>query len=135
MSNLSAFLHPELTEQKSIIISTRFKNENGETEAFIIKPLTQEENDALIKKCTVVRRDRTGADKRIFDSTRYTHEVVCEGTVFPDFHSKEMCDRWGVADPIMVAPKMMLAGEFQKLADEIAVLSGIGTDAEEEAKN
>lgn len=136
MSKLSAFLHPvAVQEEKEIVISNRFQDEKGEPVPFKIRSLTQEENEALVKAATTSYRDRTGATATKFDRFKYTRSLVVEGTVEPDFRSKEICDAYGVMDPIQVPGKMLYAGEFQRLADAIAELSGIGDDVEEEVKN
>lgn len=134
MGNLSAFLHPEQVSEREVIISNRFK-ENGKVVAFKIKPITQEENNALVKKCTITYKDRSGKEVSKLDSGRYSNALIVAGTVYPDFSDKELCDAYGVIDPLLVAPKMLLAGEFQKLADAIADISGINDSVEEEAKN
>lgn len=134
-SKLSAFLHPEAAQEQEIMVSTRFKDEDGNPIPFKIRAITQEENDALVKKCTKVTRDRSGVERHTLDSNAYSHAIVAAGTVFPDFNSKEICDAWGVIDPLLVAPKMLYAGEYNKLADAIATLSGMGDEIEEEAKN
>ena len=136
MSKLSAFLHPvTTTEEKEIIISKRFQDEKGNPIPFKIRSLTQEENDALVKAATTTYRDRTGSMVNKFDRFKYSHSMVIAGTVEPDFRSKELCDGMGVLDPEIAVTKMLLVGEYQKLADAIAELSGIEDDAEEAAKN
>lgn len=135
MSKLSAFLHPAVAEDKEIIISDRFRDEEGKVVPFKIKALTQEEVDAITKSCTTVKRDRSGKESRSFDSARFTKALVVAGTVEPDFRAKEICDAYSVLDPLMVPGKMLLAGEYAKLGDAIAELSGINDDVEEEAKN
>ena len=50
MGTLSAFLHPEVPENKEIVISKRFKDENGNVVPFVIRPLSEEETSALRKK-------------------------------------------------------------------------------------
>lgn len=136
MSNLSAFLHPEIIPEKEIKISDRFK-ENGEVVLFKIRPLSQEEADAITKKCTIHVKDRSGSDKKTLDTTKYMRSLVVAGTVYPDFTDKELCDAYGVVDPLMVPVKMLYTGEFNKLGNAIAELSGINDDEEaiEEAKN
>ena len=53
MSNLSAFLKPAApVEQENIVISKRFRNEDGSIAPFIIRPISQEENDRLIRQAT-----------------------------------------------------------------------------------
>ena len=51
MSSLNAFLHPEQTENREVFVSDRFK-ENGKPVPFVIRPITQQENEGLIKKET-----------------------------------------------------------------------------------
>lgn len=134
MSNLYAFLHPEMPEQKEVVFS-RFKDENGKVVPFLIRPLTTEENNALMKKCKV--KEKSG--KTSTDTARYQLEVVVAGTVRPDFTDSELCEGWGVVDPTMVVGKMLFSGEYARLAEEIIKLSGFDEDsadeAEEEAKN
>lgn len=149
MNKLFDFLNPEaFQEEQEVIISKRFikrdekgnpiLDEKGHTvpKAFKIRAISQEENDALVKAATTTYRDRTGAKATNFDKFKYSHSLVVAGTVEPDFRTKEMCDHFGVLDPELVPTKMLYAGEYQRLADAIAALSGIGDDdLEEEAKN
>lgn len=148
MSKLSDFLNPVVEQQeKEVIISSRFvkRDENGEVilddkgkpvlRPFVIRALTQEENDRLSRAATITYRDRTGGKTSQFDRYKYSHSLVVAGTVDPDFRSSELCAHFGVIDPEMAVTKMLLAGEYQKLADAIAELSGITDDLEEEAKN
>ena len=44
MSSLNAFLHPIQAENKEVVVSQRFV-ENGKVMPFVIRPLTQEENE------------------------------------------------------------------------------------------
>lgn len=137
MTDLYAFLHPEVPEQREVVLS-RFKKQDGSVDAFIIKPLTAEENDALIKRYTVTTKDR-GGDKRHIDRTRYMRALIVAATVHPDFKDAQLCEAYGVVDPLLVVGKMLLAGEQYKLAEEILILSGLDEETaeaeEEEAKN
>lgn len=148
MSKLYDFLHPVAEkEEKEVIISKRFvkrdddgnviKGENGKTilKPFRIRALSQEENEALAKSATRTYKDRNGQSVRDFDKIRYTRSLVVAATVEPDFRSSEMCQAFGTLDPLEVPGKMLYSGEFQKLSDAIAELSGIGEDLEESAKN
>ena len=49
MASLSAFLHPEMAENKEVVVSSRFK-EGGKVVPFVIRPITQKENEELLKK-------------------------------------------------------------------------------------
>ena len=134
MSKLSAFLHPvTVQEEKEILISQRFQDEKGAPVPFKIRALTQEENDQIIKQAT--RQIRVnGQPLESLDTADYNRRVVVAGTVEPDFRAKEMCDAYGVLDPLLVPGKMLLAGEFSKLNREIAALSGFNS-VEEDLKN
>ena len=134
MSTLSAFLHPMQPEPKEAIISERFVGEDGKPVPFKIRPLTQEENDALVKRA---KRTRTvnGMAQEYIDSSALSRSIVVAATVEPNFADKELCDAYGVLDPAMVPGKMLLSGEYAKLVQEINDLSGFNSPVEEEAKN
>lgn len=139
MGKLSAFLHPVIApSEKEVFISDRFQ-EDGKPILFKIRPLTQAQNEALVKAATVTRRGRGGDMVREVDRVKYSRSIVVEGTVYPNFRDPELCEGLGVMDPLAVAPAMLLTGEYQRLADAIAELSGIGDqqveEAAEEAKN
>ena len=137
MSKLYAFLHPELPEEKEVLISERFKDEDGKPVLFKIRAITGEENDALIKKCTVQKKSKN--DFRKFDAQKYNRALVVAATVYPDFRDAELCQAYGVLDPEALVGKMLLVGEYQMLSEEVLLLSGLddesAEDAIEEAKN
>lgn len=134
MSKLSAFLHP-VTEgiEKEIVISKRFVDEKGNPVPFKIRAVTQEENDAIIKKATR-RIKENGQTVERLDNTDFSRRMVVAATVEPDFSAKEMCDRYGVLDPLLVPGKMLLSGEYGRLLREITSLSGFD-GIEDEVKN
>ena len=133
MSGLSAFLHPVMPEEQEVIISDRFQ-EDGKPVAFRIRPLTQAENDAIIKQSTKVTVVKGQRQKQL-DTVEYSRRIVVAATVIPDFKNSELCASCGTLDPLEVPGKLLLAGEYQRLADAIAELSGIGDDLEAEVKN
>ena len=138
MNRLSAFLHPAVAQETAeVVISKRFLDEEGKPVPFKIRSLTQEQNDALIKLATRAVKDRSGRSQEKLDSIDYTRRLIVAATVEPDFSSKELCDAYGVMDPLMVPGRMLLAGEYRTLSDKIMELSGFDDagDVEAEAKN
>lgn len=135
MSTLHAFLHPETPENEKIVISDRFKDENGEVVPFEIRAITEGEADAIRKQATRTVKNRTGAMETSMDAAKLTRLMVISGTVTPDFRAKELCDAYGVLDPEQALGKMLLAGEYAKLSEAILTLSGMGDNIEDEAKN
>lgn len=134
MSKLSAFLNPVTSgEEKEIVISNRFLDENGAPVPFKIRALSQEETDAITKKATR-RMKVNGQTTDMLDSVDFSHRMVVAATVEPDFTSKEICDHFGVMDPLLVPGKMLFSGEYSKLMQEISALSGFN-DLEAEVKN
>ena len=139
MSNkLNAFLNPELPEEKEVFISSRFKGEDGKPVLFRIKPLTQEENSRLQKRATRKVTSKQGNTEE-FDRNLYSKILVVAATVYPDFHDAELCAAYKTNIPEEVPSKMLLAGEFSKLVEEIGSLSGFDEEAAaeigEQAKN
>ena len=134
MSKLSVFLHPVSTqEEKEVIISNRFLDEDGAIVPFRIRSLTQEENDAITRKSTR-RIKENGQSTDWFDSVDFCRRLVVAATVEPDFSSRELCEGFGVMDPLLVPGKMLFSGEYSKLLQAIKELSGF-ENLEDEAKN
>ena len=135
MSALSAFLHPAVTrEEKEVIISKRFLGEDGKPVPFKIRSMTQEENAAIIKAATRQKKV-DGQWQDSIDANELSARTVVEATIFPDFRSAELCERYGTKDPVQVPGKMLLAGEFSRLIDAVSKLSGFDKSLDEEAKN
>lgn len=136
MSNLSAFLHPvTVQEEKEIVISRRFLDEDGSPAKFKIRSITQDEADALLKQSTRTVKKRDGSLERTVDDQDFNRRLIVAATLVPDFRSTELCDAYGVMDPLMVPGKMLFSGEFSNLLREILDLSGLGGSVEGEAKN
>lgn len=135
MSNLNAFLNPAAPVGKQeVVISKRFLAEDGSPAPFVIRPISQEENDKLIRQST--RRVKVnGQLVEQLDSTEYGRRVVVAATVEPNFASEEMCRAYGTMDPLEVPGKMLLVGEYGKLSRAVMELSGMEDDQEEQAKN
>ena len=133
-NNLAAFLHPVQVEEQEIVISNRFKNEDGAPAAFRIRAITQAKNDELI--CLSTRRsDVKGKTVETLDKVEYGRRLVVAATVWPDFRKEELCEAYGTMDPLEVPGKMLLTGEYDRLSRAILELSGLGDDLEEGAKN
>lgn len=136
MSNLSAFLHPvTMQEEKEVVISKRFLDEDGKPAKFKIRSVTQNEADALLKQSTRTVKKRDGSMEQTVDNQDFNRRLIVAATVMPDFRAKELCDAYGVLDPLLVPGKMLFSGEFNRLLGEIIDLSDLGTSLEDEAKN
>ena len=134
MSDLYAFLHSdEVSEEKEVIISDRFKDENGKIVPFKIRSLSQEEVENLAQKSRKIRRIN-GKRMESVDDLELSRRIVVAGTVFPDFSNTELCNKYGTLDPLVVAVRMLKSGEFKALASQISNLSGYD-DLVEEVKN
>lgn len=139
MSNkLHAFLNPEMPQEKEIFVSDRFKDEDGKTVLFRVRPISQEENAKLQKAAKRMVTTKQGTTEEL-DTAKYTKLLILAGTAFPDFRDNELCEAYGTKIPEEVPGKMLLAGEYHILSEAISDLSGFNAAAQkeigEEAKN
>lgn len=136
MSKLSAFLHPSTTQvEREVIVSDRFLDEGGKPVPFKIRAVTQAENEAITKQATRRVRENGQMVDRL-DSVDFTRRMLVTAVVEPDFSNTEMCQAYGVLDPLLVPGRMLLAGESSKLMREIMDLSGFNdANIEDTAKN
>ncbi|MCI6691444.1 MAG: phage portal protein [Clostridium sp.] len=134
MSSLSAFLNPIKVENKKVVVSNRFLDENREPVPFEIKPINQDENKRLINKHT--KRDKKGLE--IFNRGEYLAELTASAVVFPDLNNAELQKAYNCLGAASLIQKMLLVGEFAELANQVQLLSGLDEDINsdiEEVKN
>ena len=132
MSSLKAFLNPVQVENQEIVISNRFMEE-GKPVPFIIRPITQKENEQLIKKYT--KKDKKGTET--FNRTEYVQALTASAVVFPNLSDVKLQDKYGLGETETLK-NMLLVGEYATLAQAVQSLSGLDTDVNEdieEAKN
>lgn len=133
MSSLNAFLHPVQAENREVIVSNRFQ-ENGKPVPFVIRPITQQENEEFIRKHT--KRDKKGNE--VFDRINYNRELTATAVVEPDLNNADLQKRWGTLGAPKTLAKMLYVGEFATLMQAALELSGLDEDINEdieEAKN
>lgn len=109
-----------MEKTEDVIISDRFKDQNGNVVPFKIRALTQAENEAILRKSK--RPNHKG--ELILDSIEYGRRLVVAATIFPPFESEEMCEKYGTKKATEIPSKMLLSGEYNKLTDAISQLSG-----------
>lgn len=138
MSNLQAFMTPNTEETREVIVSDRFKDKDGKVVPFVIKSLSQAENEEIKKKTSipVVKSGVVIGDK--LDSEKYGRELVLASVKTPNFRDSEICKFYATMDPLEVPGKMLRVGEYSKLVKAINDLNGLNDNLEvleEEAKN
>jgi hypothetical protein len=137
MSALKAFLQPVMAGvTREVIVSNRFKDEEGKAVPFVIKAITQKDNEKLARmsRKTV---SVNGSPVEKLDNLLYTKRLVLACVQEPDFSNQEMCKYYGTEDPLDVPSQMLSIGEYNRLSEAILELNGM-KDAEdklEEAKN
>lgn len=132
MSSLKAFLNPVQVDNKEVVVSGRFMEE-GKVIPFVIRPITQKENEQLIKRYT--RKDKKGNET--FNRTEYVQALTASAVVFPNLSDAKLQDKYGLGETETLK-NMLLVGEYATLAQEVQSLSGLDTDINEdmeEAKN
>lgn len=125
MSNLSAFLHPTYTEETTeVVISDRFKDENGEPVKFKIKTLTQEQCNQIAKR-SYVDVMINGKKQRELDRILYLNRCLVEAVVYPNFRDHDLCVAYGTEDPVLLPQKMLLTREYERLGNAFMKLNGL----------
>ncbi|KAA8371102.1 phage portal protein [Leuconostoc carnosum] len=132
--NVTDFLKENVeatVEEKSVKID-RFPT------PFVIKTITEEENAALRKRATLKLRGKNGQVQTETDGDKYAGLLVVASTIVPNFADAALQENYGTATAADTARKMLRAGEFAKLAQEVTEFNGFNDDVNdlaEEAKN
>lgn len=137
MSALKAFLQPPVTGvTKEVILSDRFKDDEGKPVPFVIKAITQKENEKLARMSRKIS-NVNGKPVEGLDNLLYTKRLVLACVQAPDFSDQEMCKYYGTEDPLDVPSQMLSVGEYNRLSNAILELNDMKDPEEklEEAKN
>ena len=133
MSSLNAFLNQLQTENREVVVSERFQ-EDGKPVPFVIRPITQQENEEIIRKHT--KKDKKGNE--VFDRVNYNRELTAAAVVEPDLNNADLQAAYGTLGAPRTLTKMLYVGEFGTLMEAAMELSGLDKNINEdieEAKN
>ena len=141
MSNLSAFLRPNVTqiENHKYIASPRFMGENGKPLEWEIRCIDADEYARIRGACIrqVPVTGKKGQYTQQLDTYTFQAKVCARCTVFPPLDNAELQNSWGVAKPEELLGKLLIGGEFDDYVTEVFQLNGFKTENElvDEAKN
>ncbi|WP_203638886.1 phage tail assembly chaperone [Levilactobacillus wangkuiensis] len=111
----------------------------GFSAPFVIREITNEENERLQKSVTKVTKTRSGQVVQNMDQDEYAKDLLLTSVVQPDLDSEDLQKFYGtLADPYGTLKKMLSIGEFTALVQEVNKLSGADEaldDKMEAAKN
>ncbi len=123
MSNLSYFLagNVEKRENKKIVVSDRFKDENGKVVPWVIRPVSAEEDDLIRKQCTkrvpvVGKKNQFTQD---FDANKYLAKLAATAVVYPDLNNAELQNSYKAMGAEQLVKLMLYKDEFDKLSEEL----------------
>lgn len=116
--SLRAFLYPTKPENVEIVISERFKDEDGNPVKWELRPLSLGEAQALADECQ--KTDAKG--NKQFDVKAYNRKLVAKSVVFPDLKDAELQSQYAVLGEDALLNTMLTYGEYLRLfakVDEI----------------
>lgn len=141
MSKFSAFMAQNVAkfENKKVVVSNRFKDENGKPIEWEIRAISSEESDDITRRAMVQVpvAGRRGSYTREMDQVKYTGMLLAASVVFPALDDAELQDSYGAKTPEELLKRMLYPAEETKLAEEVMSFSNIQNLGElaEEAKN
>lgn len=133
MGKINYFLKEkkEIVENKKVVVSKGFKDENGEPIAWEIRQISQAESDQLKEDCTIRTKKKGARDiTENFQSAKFTNALITSAVVYPDLKDPDTLKSYGLLKISDLLPKMLTVGEYSDLAE--AVLEHNGLDADEE---
>lgn len=111
----------------------------GFSAPFVIREITNEENERLQKSVTKVTKTRSGQVVQNMDQDEYAKDLLLTSVVQPDLDSEDLQKFYGtLANPYGTLKKMLSIGEFTALVQEVNKMSGADEaldDKTEAAKN
>lgn len=138
--SLSAFLaqNAKQVDNRKIVVSPRFVDENGKPMEWEITCITAHENQKIRKdSIRNVPTGKRGQYTQDFDASLYQAKLATRSVVFPDLNDKELQDSYEAMSAEQLVSVMLAPGEFDNLILCITDLCGfsVADEAVDEAKN
>lgn len=127
---LQQFLNQNTVEGicKEVIVSDRFRDDDGELFKFKIKAMTQSVFEDIKKRAAF--EFKNGIDEDFLNCL-----IVIENTVEPSFKDSESLSVLGCSSSKQYLNRVLLSGEISFLAEEIIKLSGFDRGIDELAED
>ncbi|MFD1885897.1 phage tail assembly chaperone [Paenibacillus wenxiniae] len=140
MSELSLFFAQNVASDvtEDFIVSTRFKNADGEPVAWKLRSMTEDENQECRKAATRKVKGKNGVYTPEIEPNDYMAKLMSASVVYPDLKNAELQKSYGVMGAESLLRKMLLPGEFAALGERVQELNGFNRDMNElvtEVKN
>lgn len=132
--SLRAFLYPTKPANVEIVISERFKDEDGNSVKWELRPLSLGEAQALADESYVL--DAKG--NKQFDLKAYNRKMVAKSVVFPNLKDAELQAHYNVLGEVELLNVMLTYSEYERLfvkADKLNSAKEDINDLVKEAKN
>ncbi|MGG1555002.1 phage tail assembly chaperone [Paenibacillus ferrarius] len=140
MSDLSVFFASNVATEtaEEVIVSDRFKDKEGNPVPWVVRSLTEEENDVIRKSATKRSKGKGGQQVTETDQTEYLSKLAVASVKFPNLKDAELQKSYGVLGAESLIRKMLLAGEYANLLLKVQEINGFDKDMNDlvdEAKN
>ena len=140
--DLSAFLaeNAQPVEKVEYIVSTRFRDAEGNPVPWTVRTISSEEDERLRKACR--RRVPVPGKKNQYttetDYDQYLGKLLVACTVEPNLNAAELQDSYHVMGAENLLKAMLTAGEYANYAEKVQEVCGFDVslqDEVDEAKN
>lgn len=124
MSTIQDFLLPKESFQETMEVKL-----DRYPKPFVIKSITQDENDAIKRANTMKTRNKSGVIVPQTNYDKYMDSMIAACVVEPDLRAAELQDYYGTSgDSVATLKAMLLAGEYMTLMQKVQETNGFLDD-------
>ncbi|WP_063564822.1 phage portal protein [Paenibacillus sp. O199] len=132
--NMAFFMKGKAAEVKEeeVIITQRYKDDEGKPIPFIMKALNTTRIDELESECTKpeIKKGKKVGEK--LDGKRLSLRIAIESTVYPNFRDAELLKSYGLTDPVDLAKAVLsVGGEYMEWMQEANRINGFDESEDE----
>ncbi len=136
--DLTAFLAENAisVENRKVVASRRFLDEDGKPMEWEIKTITSTEDEAIRKSCIkqVPIAGRKNQYQRDVDYDAYMGKLAVACTVYPNLDDKELQDSYHVMGAEALLKTMLTPGEYTNYITKVQEVCGFHTTFEDEVE-
>lgn len=119
-------VNTEITEE--VVVSTRFKDQDGNPIHWKIKTVTEGENQEIRRSAIKKTKSKRGQYTNEMDGDDYVLKLTAASVVYPDLKNADLQKSYGVIGAEALLKKMLLPGEFALIVQKVQEINGFDQD-------
>jgi hypothetical protein len=133
MSTLKGFFQQNAVAAgtEEFIVSSRFLDDKGKPLSWVLRTMTEAENEAIRKSASRQVKGKNGLKISETDSEAYISKLAVASVTYPNLSDSELQQSYGVMGADTLLRTMLMPGEYAALIAKVQEINGFNRELDE----